>query len=286
MSKLFKRLIVFFVGTPALLSIVLFLPYYNHLALNLVTIAFSILGALEFRAILAHKNLNISVPHTIALGALSPVAWTIAVTFGITNRHLAPCIFIAGGLWLLISRVFSSQEKLDGYISRITAGFSVMVYPGLFMAWIVKMTQFNNAGFVILIYFLIVLLNDSFAWVFGVLFGKNNRGFVAASPNKSLSGFAGGLLMSIAIGIGAVALLPSLFTSAVMPSAFAGAVLGFVSGVAATLGDLCESAIKRSAGVKDSGTLILGRGGALDSIDSLAFAAPVYYMLYNLLFVV
>jgi phosphatidate cytidylyltransferase len=69
-----------------------------------------------------------------------------------------------------------------------------------------------------------------------------------------------------------------------MPSNSAGALLGFGAGIAAILGDLCESAIKRSADVKDSGSLILGRGGALDSIDSLALAAPVYYLLYQVLF--
>lgn len=277
-------MIVFFVGLPALLAIVLLLPHFNHLILNLVIIAFSILGALEFRNILGHKNLRISVPETILLGSISPIAWTVVVTFGVTGRNIVPGAFILGASWLLISGIFTTKEKLDFYIGRTIAGFAVMIYPGLFMAWVVQMTLFPQAGLVILVFFLVALLNDAMAWVFGVLFGKNNRGFVAASPNKSLAGFAGGLLMSVAAGVVAVILLPALFTSAVMPSLVAGALLGLGAGTAATLGDLGESAIKRSAGVKDSGSLILGRGGALDSIDSVALAAPVYYMLYRILF--
>jgi phosphatidate cytidylyltransferase len=78
--------------------------------------------------------------------------------------------------------------------------------------------------------------------------------------------------------------IPEAFTSPVISSIPAGAILGFCAGAAASLGDLGESAIKRSAGVKDSGSLILGRGGALDSIDSLLLAAPVYYILYEVLF--
>jgi len=284
MNKILQRLIVFFIGLPALLAIVLFLPHYNHLVLNLVIIAFSILGALEFRTILTHKNLHISVPETIALGGISPIAWTVVVTAGITGRNIVPGAFILGASWLLISGIFTSKEKLDSYIGRITAGFAVMIYPGLFMAWIVQMTSFREAGFVILVFFLVSLLNDAIAWLTGVLFGKSSRGFIAASPNKSLAGFAGGLAASVGAGIVAVIVLPGVFTSTVMPCIPAGAILGLGAGAAATLGDLGESAIKRSAGVKDSGSLILGRGGALDSLDSAALAAPVYYMLYRILF--
>ena len=284
MNKIVQRLIVFFVGLPALLAITLFLPHHNHLVLNLLIVGFSILGALEFRNILNIKNLVISVPETIILGGISPAAWTVAVTFGLDGSALAPAAFILGACWLLISGIFSSQEKLDGYIGRTTAGFAVMIYPGLFMAWMVKMTMFPEAGIVILVFFFMSLVNDAIAWATGVLFGKNSRGFIPASPNKSLVGFAGGLAASVGAGIVAVVTLPDLFTSTVMPPMLAGALLGLGSGAAATLGDLGESAIKRSAGVKDSGSLILGRGGALDSIDSAALAAPVFYLLYRMLF--
>ena len=137
---------------------------------------------------------------------------------------------------------------------------------------------------VILIFFLVVLLNDAFAWGAGMVFGKNNRGFLVVSPSKSIAGFIGGLAASVSTGIIAAILIPGAFSSTVVSSMSAGAILGFGAGIAAALGDLGESAIKRSAGVKDSGSLILGRGGALDSIDSLALAAPVYYMLYRILF--
>ena len=283
MKKIFQRLIVFFVGLPALIFIIVFLPQYNHFALNVVVIVFSVLGALELRNILSHKNLIISLPETIILGALSPVVWTVAVSFSIEGQIIAGALAM-GTAWLLISRIFVKQEQLDSCISRIAAGLAVMVYPGLFLAWIVQMAVFNQAGFVILIFFLIALLNDAIAWAAGNLFGKNNRGLIAASPGKSISGFIGGLAASVGTGIAAVLLIPGAFSSAVMPSLPAGMILGFGAGIAATLGDLGESAIKRSAGVKDSGALIMGRGGALDSIDSLALAAPVYYILYSILF--
>ena len=284
MKKIFQRLIVFVIGLPALLSVVIFFPQHNHLCLNLVIITFSILGAVELRNILSHKNLHISVPETIFFGAISPAAWTVMVTFGLTDRNIVSGAFILGASWLLISGIFTTREKLESYIGRVTAGFAVMIYPGLFMAWIIQMTMFREAGMVILVFFLVALLNDAFAWAAGVLFGKNNRGILAVSPNKSIAGFIGGLAASVLAGIAAVILIPEVFSSTVMPSIPAGMLLGFGAGVAATLGDLGESAIKRSAGVKDSGSLILGRGGALDSIDSLALAAPVFFMMYQFLF--
>ena len=283
MKTVFKRLIVFFIGLPALLSVVILFPQYNHLLLNLVAIAFSVFGALEFRNILAHKNLNISIPETVIFGAISPTAWTVVVSFGVMG-NIVPGAFILGAIWLMASCIFTSREKLDNCIGRITAGFAVMIYPGLFMAWIVQMAVFKEASWVILVFFLIVLLNDAAAWAAGVLFGKNNRGIVAASPNKSIAGFIGGIAISVIMGIIAPALLPDAFKPDIMPSIPAGALLGFFTGIAAILGDLGESAIKRSAGVKDSGSLIMGRGGALDTIDSVSLAAPVYYVLFRILF--
>lgn len=283
MKKIFERLIVFFIGLPALLSVVVFFPQRNHLLLNLVIIVFSILGALELRNILGHKNLIISLPETIILGAISPAAWTVVVSCGVTG-HIVPGAFILGASWLLVSRIFTSPEKLDSYISRTTAGFAVMIYPGLFMAWIVQMAVFKHAAIVILVFILTPLLNDAAAWLTGMLFGKNNRGIFHVSPKKSIAGYAGGLVTSVVLGILAVILFPDAFSSRVMVSIHAGALLGLFTGIAANLGDLGESAFKRSAGVKDSGSLILGRGGALDSIDSIALAAPVYYLIYLVLF--
>ena len=282
MKKIFQRLIVFFVGIPVIIFLVVFLPHYRHLCFNLIVIAFSILGALEFRAILSHKNLLISIPEAAILGAISPTAWTVVVSLGIRG-HIVPGAFILGASWLLVARVFATRD-FDSYINRTTAGFAVMIYPGLFLAWIVQMAVFRNASTVILVFLLVALLNDAFAWCTGVLFGKNNSGFLAASPKKSAAGFAGGLFASLFTAIAAVFLVPDAFSSKVMPSVPAGVILGLGTGIAAILGDLGESALKRSAGVKDSGALVLGRGGILDSIDSLALAAPVYYLLYRFLF--
>jgi phosphatidate cytidylyltransferase len=284
MKKLFKRLLIFFIGLPTLLSLVIFFPQHNHLLLNVGAIIFSVLGAVEFRNILILKNLVISVPEAIILGAISPAAWTVVVSFGVMGQ-IVPGAFILGASWLLVSGIWG-RAKFDSYLGRLTAGFAVMIYPGLFIAWIIQMAILPEASMVIIVYFLAVFLNDSTAWAAGMLFGSGNRGIVTASPNKSIAGFIGGLGASLLTGIAAAIFFPGAFSSTSIPSIIAGAFLGLGTGIAATLGDLGESTLKRSAGVKDSGTLIIGRGGALDSIDSLALAAPVYYILYQIFFLI
>jgi phosphatidate cytidylyltransferase len=283
MKQFFQRLVIFFAGLPFLIAIILFLPRFNHLIFNCLVAAVSILGAMEFQNCLKQKNIYISPPEAAVLGGLGPVAAVGAVCFNLSFL-IVPGALVCGALWVLVSRVFSSGEKLDACVNRGAAGFSLLVYPGCFMAWIIPLSLLPGPEQIISVLLLMCYLNDSAAWAAGIFLGKGNRGIIPASPNKSIAGFAGGLLASVIIGIAAVCWIPGAFNSPRMPGLPAGVILGLMTGAAAALGDLGESALKRSAGLKDSGFIIPGRGGVLDSIDSLAVAAPVYYILYRLLF--
>ena len=103
---------------------------------------------------------------------------------------------------------------------------------------------------------------------------------MAVSPNKSRIGFLGGFLASPAV----VVLFSYLLRDLVTVSTVRAILFGVVVGAAAILGDLVESALKRSASIKDSGQIIPGRGGLLDSIDSPLFAAPFFYYGFVLVF--
>jgi phosphatidate cytidylyltransferase len=282
-KKIMQRLFIFFFGLPFVILMVAFLPYFNHLALNILIIIFSVLGALEFRDILKRKNLVISVWETVLLGAISPLAMTLMVSFDVNDQAI-PATFILGASWLLVSRVFLPADKLGDYVSRTIAGFSVMIYPGLFLAWIIRMALKDHSSVIILAFLFMVFANDSAAWASGMFLGRGNRGIVPASPNKSIAGFAGGLAASTLVGLAAGYWFPEAFRSSRAPSLLCAGILGFLTGLAASLGDLGESAFKRSAGIKDSGSLIPGRGGVLDSLDSLSLAAPVYYVVYLFFF--
>jgi phosphatidate cytidylyltransferase len=284
MKKLIERLLTFFIGLPVLLALIILLPGHNHLVLNLLVVIFSALGGMEFQNILKQKNLYLPLSEAAVLGGLIPALATAAVSFSFGIMGIAIIVTLSL-FWLIISRIFSVQEKQDAFVFRAAAGFSVIMYPGVFLSWIILMSLLPSPEIIIITYLLIVFLNDSAAWAAGMLFGKNNRGIILASPNKSIAGFAGGMLASLAIGLGAVMVFPEVFIPRMLPLPLAGILLGLISGIAATLGDLGESVLKRSAGIKDSGFIMPGRGGILDSIDSISLAAPIFYLFYYLLFV-
>jgi phosphatidate cytidylyltransferase len=280
---LIARLVIFLVGLPAVAALILCLPHYNHLAMNLLVILVSMAGAAEFARMLRVKGFPLNTVEAALLGALSPVSMTLIVS-GDTNYQITQSLFIIGASWLLVAVVFIRKQDFSPALHRIAAGFAVMMYPGLFLSWVIHMAYLKHSTMVILGFALIVMANDSAAWACGNLFGKNNKGIFKASPNKSLSGFIGGLSASVAVCVLFVIFFPASYRPdqiAALPSAI---ITGLVSGIAVTFGDLSESVLKRSCGLKDSGSFIPGRGGILDSIDSFALSAPVFYLLFRFFF--
>ncbi len=127
----------------------------------------------------------------------------------------------------------------------------------------------------LLVLMLIVMTNDSAAYYAGSAFGTH-RLYPLVSPKKSIEGALGGLLGSIA---GTLLAKFTFFPQLTLADALLTAVL---VGILGQTGDLFESLLKRSFGVKDSGNCIPGHGGVLDRLDSIIFAAPAlyYYVIY------
>jgi len=129
---------------------------------------------------------------------------------------------------------------------------------------------------VIVGYFIIIWLNDTFAYMTGKLFGRHKM-FESVSPKKTWEGSLGGLLF----GLGG-AYLMSLFSVDLSSIEWLG--LAFITIILGTFGDLFESLLKRRAGIKDSGNILPGHGGLLDRLDSILISAPfVFFYLYILM---
>ena len=283
--KIIQRLLIFFIGLPGVLSLVVFLPQYNHLALNIFIVFLSATGAVEFALMLRNKGFPVYVFEAGILGSLSAAAATLIVSFD-TNEQITQFLFIIGASWVLVSEIFYHKARTDFslVLSRLSSAFSVMIYPGLFLSWIITMSTLQHSTVVILTFILTVMANDSLAWVTGMLFGKNNRGIFSVSPNKSIAGYVGGMAASIGICIIMAYTVPNAFIPDHINKLPSVILLGFFSGITVIMGDLAESAIKRSSGFKDSGRLFPGRGGVLDSTDSVALTAPLFYVLYRFFF--
>jgi len=122
----------------------------------------------------------------------------------------------------------------------------------------------------------------------GYIVGSNLKGPKLApkiSPNKTWSGLVGGVILSAVLSVSFIAILDCLSMQASSVNdklLFAG--IAALLAVVAQIGDLVESAIKRSVGVKDSSNLIPGHGGVFDRIDGMIFAAPFTYILFILIF--
>ncbi len=126
----------------------------------------------------------------------------------------------------------------------------------------------GSAGWLL---YLVILtqLNDVAQYLWGKAIGKT-KAAPSVSPNKTVEGFLGGLGSTLVL---AVLLAPVLTPFDIFTALLAGAIIAF----AGFFGDLVISALKRDLGVKDAGSLLPGHGGVLDRLDSLAFAAPLFF---------
>ena len=125
--------------------------------------------------------------------------------------------------------------------------------------------EFN--GMILLAIFFLIWVNDSFAYLFGVSFGKH-RLWERISPKKSWEGFVGGALSTIVVSyFGAKYFFPEMMWQMVG--------LSLIVVVFGTFGDLFESQLKRQFGLKDSGNILPGHGGFLDRFDSFLFIIPM-----------
>ncbi|SFW73582.1 phosphatidate cytidylyltransferase [Sinomicrobium oceani] len=126
------------------------------------------------------------------------------------------------------------------------------------------------AKFVIIGIFILIWINDSFAYLVGRSLGRTKL-FPSISPNKTIEGFVGGMVFSLI-----AAYIFSIYNKDL--STLQWITLSLVVVITGTLGDLIESKFKRLAGVKDSGAILPGHGGLLDRLDSIIFLAPFTYL--------
>jgi len=275
----FSRILLVGVSFPLLGAAIFVLPQLHHLAFNVIVMAASVLGALETAALFrAHKIPGASILAPI-LAASIPAGAYLEISGLLAPGWLGIWIPTAICILLVRSVFFRGTRTLRTVLSFAAASLFIFIYPGFFLSWIVRISSLPDPSLCILYFLCLIFGNDMSAYFAGSLWGSSSRLNLAVSPQKSIVGFAAGLAGSLLI-VGLFYLLAPGFPP--YGPAF-NIMLGLCTGAMAILGDLLESGLKRSAGVKDSGGVIPGRGGMLDSVDSMLFSAPLFYYFFVLI---
>ncbi len=277
---------------PLVLLLVLKAPLY---VLALVAGAVALLAIVEFLKLVTHYAVQPLGPATHAFVAAffvfvivastnrTPLVETTAILYGLAlAASLAPFVFLTVAM--------RGSNLTSGYPAAAASTFA-FVYIAIPMALLVALRQ-QPAGAIWTIYTLLaVWAGDVFAYFVGSSLGRH-RMSPEISPKKTWEGAVASVLASVivgtlwiqhATGISAALLRVGLIDrrdgmfGLEQPPLWPIILLSAVVNIAAQLGDLVESLIKRGAGVKDSGTILPGHGGMLDRIDAMLFAVPVVW---------
>jgi phosphatidate cytidylyltransferase len=287
-----KRVATAVVLIPLVLLLVLKAPFY---VLALVAGAAALLAIAEFLKLVTHYGVQPMGPATYAFVALffvfvivvstnrTPLVETTAMVFGTAlTIALAPFVFLT----LAMRR----SNLASGYPAAAASVFA-FAYIAIPMALLVEIRE-QPAGAIWTIYTLLaVWAGDIFAYFVGKSLGRH-RMSPEISPKKTWEGAVASIMASVIVGtlwmqhapgisaallrIGLIERRDGMF-GLEQPQLWPIILLSAVVNIAAQLGDLVESLIKRGAGAKDSGTILPGHGGMLDRIDAMLFAVPVVW---------
>jgi len=210
-------------------------------------------------------------------------------------------ILLYGGIsyWSIFSDIKTGSNEAIQILLVITIFVNLLLMKDLFSEKVIPLfsskrylltTFYLSSGFLFLVLisnfddefspllllgcFILIWVNDSFAYLVGKNFGKQKL-FPRISPKKTVEGFLGGLFFSCVASF-----FISVYTNELTFNRWL--ILAIIMSVFGTLGDLIESKFKRQAEVKDSGIIMPGHGGLLDRLDSIIFAAPFIYLFIRL----
>lgn len=258
------RVVTALVGIPLLLLVV----WFGFPWLMLALLAVSLLALGELYRLVARGGVSPS----IAAGSPLMVATVLAFQFRQSwGEYLS--LMVAGGC--ILSLVWVMVVRRNGFTSWACTVGGVL-YVGFLLSHALLLREVGEGTSEgrnwLLFAFLTTFANDTGAFFTGRAIGRHAMA-PTISPRKTWEGAIGGLVFAvgIAVALGALFRLPA--------GAWQYALLGLAIGVAAQLGDLAESKIKRTAQVKEAGGLLPGHGGLLDRLDSVLFVLPVVYYL-------
>jgi phosphatidate cytidylyltransferase len=251
-------------GTALVIGVVMLgaIIWGRALGLGAVLAVVSAFAASEFYTITRRERRLPNEVFGVIAAASMPLAAALWPEFGLTATVAA--LMVASLLWHV---AFSQVRTSDTAVTVFGA-----IYAGFLLAHLVLVRQLDSGTELALAVVVSVWANDVFAYLVGSTVGRHKLA-PTISPKKSWEGFAAGTVFTMAVWVG-------VYFVADLPISLPWlALTGLGVSLAAIVGDLAESRLKREAGVKDSGTLLPGHGGFLDRFDSLILVSVVAYYL-------
>lgn len=221
----------------------------------------------------------LAVPKLHQAGAALTTLWPgTPQTLGRTlETLLTPPLLIVALVGVVIFFNQMLTRRVEGALSRIAATLLAVTYLGVCGAMVLSLRMHFGLG-MFLVFLAAVKLTDVGAYFVGSLFGKHKL-IPWLSPGKSWEGLFGGLVMAAITALAACWIARNVWWFDYPLSLSKSVIFCVILGGFGQFGDLCESLLKRSAGVKDAGNLVPQFGGVLDIIDSPLIAAPVAHVL-------
>jgi phosphatidate cytidylyltransferase len=266
MGKIEKRKVwmALIMVPPVLLLIALGPPAILHLMVFLATF----LGLREYyRLVLPHSKW-IERVMGIGLGLI------LSIIISLGDMKEISSFFVL--ILLILSILFmATSQDLSSTISKIGTALFGILYIGFLLAYVSLIRNMANGRLWVLFLIFVVWAGDVFALLSGSFLGRHKL-YPKISPNKTYEGLGGAIVGSIIVAL--------TFSMLFIPHLAKGTciLLAIGIGILGQSGDFTESMLKRSAQVKDSGTLIPGHGGMLDRLDSFLFSAP--FLHFSLLY--
>jgi len=173
----------------------------------------------------------------------------------------------------LLVYLFSKKRRLYFNYQKFITGL-FYIGGGCIFLTMIPYNEKEFAKYLIMGIFILIWVNDSFAYLVGKSIGRNKL-YPSISPKKTIEGTLGGFVFTMLAAYLLAKYEPILSSEQWL-------ILAAVIVITGSMGDLLESKLKRQAGVKDSGAILPGHGGMLDRLDSLIFAAPFAYLTLNI----
>jgi phosphatidate cytidylyltransferase len=257
----------------AYVSILIFATLYSKESFLILFCLFMIQAVNEFCNLL---NLNKIV--SISISILSFLFFALffeKVKFDFIPILLFVSICVA--LFLMYLLFFKKTIEFNAF-TKYSVLLGYVVFPFIFLIkipFVATEKSIEFLPFLVVYIFILVWINDTFAYFVGKSVGKNKL-FETISPKKTIEGFIGGLIFTLIAGF----IIAKYFQVA---SVLFWILVAVIVSVFGTIGDLVESKFKRKANVKDSGNIMPGHGGILDRLDSVIFVAPFLFLFYKII---